>query len=101
VVRAGLTDGPKAVSRGGEAFQKLHYIKQMKNTPIRVCAKYAFVGWPSTENRRTSFSIIYTLIIIPESNLNYCIETRRYGKFNHRYNVSYSLPYIFGCGEFY
>jgi hypothetical protein len=28
--------------------------ERMKNTPIHVCAKTAFVGWPSTESRRLS-----------------------------------------------
>jgi hypothetical protein len=28
---------------------------RMKNTPIHVCAKTAFVGWPSTESRRISY----------------------------------------------
>jgi hypothetical protein len=28
--------------------------ERMKNTPIRVCAKTTFVGWPSTEIRRIS-----------------------------------------------
>jgi hypothetical protein len=47
----------------------------MKNTPIHVCAKTAFVAWPSTESRELDLSVTSrSLIIYLQNTLNYCIE---------------------------
>jgi hypothetical protein len=49
------TGGPQAVSEE-KALQKLyHTLNEWKNTPIHVCAKTAFVGWPSTERSFHNF----------------------------------------------
>jgi hypothetical protein len=65
------------------------YIERMKNTPIHVCAKTVFFGWPSVESRRISFFInswpwAIILVIVLISAWKRC----GYGNFNRRYNVS-------------
>jgi hypothetical protein len=44
-----------AGSFGRKSIEKIvKDTERMKNTPIHVCAKTAFIGWPSTESRRIS-----------------------------------------------
>jgi hypothetical protein len=48
----------------------------MKNTPILVCAKIAFVDWPSTENKLISsfHNFLSFSNYFIKNTLNLCIE---------------------------
>jgi hypothetical protein len=57
--------------------------QRMKNTLVHVCAKSAFVGWP-TENRRISSC---PTIIILKKYLNSVSKKCGYGNFNRWYHL--------------
>jgi hypothetical protein len=75
----------------------------MKNAPKHVCAKTAFVGWPSIESRRISSSRNF-LSYNHEFRKRFKLVYRKkcgYGNFDHRYNVSpVHLYALFGAGNF-
>jgi hypothetical protein len=100
--------GPRRFARwsaGGYERKRIAIIvsdtERMKNTPIHVCTKTAFVGWPTTESRR--ISALYNF-----SSFNYYLRKyfkllykNVYGNFNHRNHVSpVHLHALVGVGNF-
>jgi hypothetical protein len=69
-----ITVGPRrsAGCFGGKGNVKIVSDTEiMKNTSMYVCAKTAYVGWPSTERRRISFyHNLMSLIITKKNTLN-------------------------------
>jgi hypothetical protein len=61
----------------------------MKDTPIHVSVKTAFIGWPSAQSRRISY--FYNFLFFINYFIKYFKFVYRkcgYGNFYHRYNVS-------------
>jgi predicted DNA-binding transcriptional regulator AlpA len=63
------------VVRGGFGRKVIYKIvsdtSRMKNAPVQVCAKPAFVGWRSTESRRiSSYNNFLPTVITLENALN-------------------------------
>jgi hypothetical protein len=75
--------------------------EQMKNTTIHVCARAAFVGWPSTESRR--ISCFYNFLSFSHYFWNSFKLMKKcgHGNFNHWYNIyPIHLHALLGVGNF-
>jgi hypothetical protein len=71
--------------------------ERMKNTPMHICAKTVFVGWPSTESRRNSnFHIFLAFNNYFRKYFKLRYRKMWYGNFNHRYNVSPIHIWVWG-----
>jgi hypothetical protein len=61
----------------------------IKNTPVHVCAKTSFVGWPSTESRQISSFHNFLFFSHYFRELFKWVQKKcSYGNFDYRYNVA-------------
>jgi hypothetical protein len=100
-----LPGGPRqsAASFGRKSVAKIvSDTEQVKNTPIHVCAKTAFVGWPLTGIRQiNSFHYFLTYNHYFREYFKLVYRKCDYGNFNHWYNVSpIHLHSLLGVGNF-